>query len=239
MQACPLINNDQGALELPGVLSVDAEVGLQWEWHLDALRHVDERATRPDGRVQGGELVVFSRHNGAEVLLEDLWVLLHPLVGTHEDDAELLQVFAHGVVDDFGVVLRANARKELALRLRDAESLEGLLDLVGDVVPRLLFSLRWLAVVDDLREVELREVATPHRHRTGLKVLVGAEAILQHPGWLILRLGDLPNRGLGQAGLRLAQVGDVVVKGVLLPFVANRLLSDRHGASSSLLDSAG
>jgi len=54
------------------------------------------------------------------------------------------------VVDNFGVVLRANAGEELALRLRDAESLEGLLDLVGDVVPRLLFALGWLAVVDDL-----------------------------------------------------------------------------------------
>ena len=150
MEACTLIDNDQRALELPGVLAIDAEVGLEWKWHLDALRHIDERATRPDGRVEGGELVVFSRHNGAEVLLEDLWVLLHPLVGTHEDNAELLQVFAYGVIDNFGVVLRANAREELALRLWDTESLESLLDLVRDVVPRLLFALRWLAVVDDL-----------------------------------------------------------------------------------------
>ena len=70
-------------------------------------------------------------------------------------------------------------------------------------------------------------------------MLEGAQTVLQHPGWLVLRLRDFPDRRLSQAGLRLTQVGDVVVKGVLLPLVADRLLSDRHGASSSLLDRAG
>src|SRR4051812_49557726 len=34
---------------------------LQRHLHVDARRHVDERATRPHGRVEGGELVVVPR----------------------------------------------------------------------------------------------------------------------------------------------------------------------------------
>ena len=44
------VDDDQRALELAGVLAVDAEVGLQRQRHLDALGHVDERAARPDRR---------------------------------------------------------------------------------------------------------------------------------------------------------------------------------------------
>jgi hypothetical protein len=39
-----LVDDDQRALELAGVLGVDAEVGLQRQRHIDARRHVDERA---------------------------------------------------------------------------------------------------------------------------------------------------------------------------------------------------
>jgi len=61
--------------------------------------------------------------------------------------------------------LRTDARQELAFGLRNAEALEGLLDLVRDVVPGPLLTLRRLAVVDDLVEVDLVEIAAPLRHR--------------------------------------------------------------------------
>ena len=121
-----LVDHDQRPLELAGVLAVDAEVGLQRQRHLDALGHVDERAARPDRAVERGELVVLRRHDRAEVLLEDLRVFLERLVGAHEDDAELGQLFLDRVVDDLRVVLRADAGEELALSLRDAEPLERL-----------------------------------------------------------------------------------------------------------------
>ena len=46
-----LVRDNQRALELSHVLGVDSEVGLQRDFDVDALGHVDERATRPDGGV--------------------------------------------------------------------------------------------------------------------------------------------------------------------------------------------
>ena len=92
------------------------------------------------------------------------------------------------MINHFGVVLRADAGEELPLRLWNAESLEGLLDLIWDVIPRLLFALGWLPVVDDFGEIELGEISTPVRHGARFEVLVGAEAVLQHPCGLALGL---------------------------------------------------
>ena len=70
MHLGPFVDDDQRPLELPHLLGVDAEIGLQRELDLHALRHVDERAARPDGRVERRELVVFRRNDRAEVLAE-------------------------------------------------------------------------------------------------------------------------------------------------------------------------
>ena len=55
------IGDDERALELPEVLRVDAEVGLERMLHLHARRHVDERAAAEDGAVQRAEFVVAGR----------------------------------------------------------------------------------------------------------------------------------------------------------------------------------
>ena len=54
----PFVDDDQRPLELAHLLGIDAEIGLQRELDLHARGHVDERTTRPDGRVEGGKLVV-------------------------------------------------------------------------------------------------------------------------------------------------------------------------------------
>ena len=71
MNVRALVGDDEGPLELAHVLGVDPEVGLKRNVDLHALGHVDERPTRPDRRVERGELVVASRDDGREVLLED------------------------------------------------------------------------------------------------------------------------------------------------------------------------
>ena len=63
VHAGPFIDDDQRPLELAHVLGVDAEIGLQREFDLHALGHVDERPARPDGRVEGRELVVVRRND--------------------------------------------------------------------------------------------------------------------------------------------------------------------------------
>ena len=80
-----LVDDDQRPLELAHVLGVDPEVGLQRNVDLHALRHVDERAARPDARVQRRELVVGRRDDRAEVLLDDVLVLAQAAVHVEED----------------------------------------------------------------------------------------------------------------------------------------------------------
>jgi hypothetical protein len=210
------------------LLAVDAEVGLERERDFHALRDVHERAARPDGAVERRELVVLGRHDGAEVLLEDLGVFLQSLVRAHEHDADLRKLFLDGVVDDLGVVLGADAGQELALRLGNTESLERLLDLLRDVVPGLLLALRRLAVVDDLVEVDLVEPVGPHRHRALLEVFEGPEAELEHPVRLVLDAADLLDGLARQPATRLPQVDDVVVEGVLLAPVLDQLAGVRR-----------
>jgi hypothetical protein len=58
-------------------------------------------------------------------------VLAQARVHVHEDHALLLQILADLVVHDLGLVLGADAGEELALRLRDAELVERVLDVLG------------------------------------------------------------------------------------------------------------
>ena len=79
------VRNDERPLELPGLRGVDAEVGGQLHRATHALGHVDERAVREHRRVEGREEVVRLRHDGAEVLLDQLRMLLHGLGEGAED----------------------------------------------------------------------------------------------------------------------------------------------------------
>ena len=226
-----LVDHDQRPLELAGVLAVDPEVGLERQRDLDALGDVDERAARPHGRVERRELVVLGRDDRAEVLAEDLRVFLERLVGAHEHDADLRQLLAHRVVDDLGVVLRADAGEELALRLGDAELLERRLDLLRDVVPGLLLALGRLAVVDDLVEVDVVEPPAPGRHLPLQEVVVRPQPELEHPGRLVLEPADLLDRLARQPALGLAQVDDVVVEGELVALVLDEVAGRGHRCS--------
>ena len=235
----PFVHDDQRPLELAGVLRVDAEIGLQRQRDLDAFGHVHERSAGPDRAIEGSELVVLGRDDGREVLPEEIGVFLEPLVGAHEDDAYLRELLPHAVVDDFRVVLRADAGQELALRFRDSEPFEGLLDLVRDVVPGLLFALGWLAVVDDLVQVDLKEIAAPGRHRAGKEVLVGAKPEVEHPLRLVLDPADLLDRLASQAAFGLLEVLDVVVEAKLV-LARHDLRGGCHSAPwKPLADSAG
>ena len=165
------------------------------------------------------------------MLPEDVGVLLERLVRAHEDDAQLGELLLDRVVDDLAVVLGADAGQEAALGLRDAQPLEGVLDLVGHVVPGALLALRGLAVVDDLVEVDAVQAIGPERHGPLQEVLVGAQPVLQHPVRLVLEGADLLHRGTGQAALGLVEVDDVVVEGVLGTPVLDELAGVGHGSS--------
>jgi hypothetical protein len=70
-----LVGDDQRALELAGVLGVDAEIGRQLHRAAHARRDVDEGAVGEDRRVQRREIVVGDRHDRAEIFLHQLRML--------------------------------------------------------------------------------------------------------------------------------------------------------------------
>src|SRR6266850_1755023 len=212
VNARALLGDDERPLELPRVLAVDAEVGLQRDLHLDSRGDPDERAARPYRGVQRGELVVVRRDDRAEVLLDDDGVLLERGVRVHEDHAELLEVLADVVIDGLAVVLRADAGQVLLLGLGDAELIEGSLDVVGHVLPALGGLVGRAQVVIDVLEVDARKVSAPRRHRSGAVVLQRLEATLEHPVRLLLvGLADLADDVLREALVLLVAVDGVLV----------------------------
>ena len=172
-------------------------------------------------------------------------------VHVEEDHALLLEVLVDLVVDDLGLVLRADAGEELALGLGDAEPVEGLLDVVGHVVPGALGLLAGAHEVVDVVEVDLGEHRrAPRRHRAREEVLERLQAEVAHPLRLALELGDLLDDLAVDALRRLVEVLVLgVVEAVALGVVGVEVLEAgllvgergagrvgrRHGQSTSSL----
>ena len=92
-------------------------------------------------------------------------VLAQRRVGVQEEDALLLEVLADLVVDDLGLVLGRDAGDQpLLLGLRDAQPVVGVLDVVGQVVPRGGLLLGRPHEVLDVVEVDAGEVGAPVGH---------------------------------------------------------------------------
>ncbi len=150
-----LVDDDQRPLELTHVLRIDPEIGLERLVEVHTGWHVDERAPRPHRRVEGGKLVVVGWDHRPEVLLNDLGILPNSGVHVGEQHAHRRQVLTIAVVDDLRLILRGHPCQVLALGLRDAELLVGLLDGIGNHVPVLGLTLGGLDVVVDVVEVDL------------------------------------------------------------------------------------
>ena len=185
-----LLADDQRPLELAHVLGVDPEVGLQRHLDLDPGRDVDEGTARPDRRVERGQFVVVGRDDRRPVLADEVLVLAQRGVHVGEDHALRLELLVDLVVDDLGLVLGADAGEEFALRLGDAEPVEGVFDVLGDLAPVAAVLVRGADEVVDVVEVDLAEVAAPVRGRSAFEVLERLEPEVTHPLRLVLVVGD-------------------------------------------------
>ena len=154
-----LLRDDQGALELAGVRRVDPEVGGELHRAADALGDVAERAVAEDGGVQRGEEVVGVRDHRAQVLLDQLRVVLDRLGERAEDDPQfgqlLLEGGGHRDAVEHGV--HRHAAQPLLLLQGDAQLLEGPPDFRIHLVQALQRLLRLgRRVVDDVLVVDGR-----------------------------------------------------------------------------------
>ena len=170
-----VLDNDERVLKLAGALGVKAEVALQRKIELGALGHVDKRAARPHGAVQGRKLVVGGRDERHKLLVDERLPLrvVQGLLDAGVDDAHLGRRVLHVVVDELGVVLRADARQVAALGVGDAQALKGVLDVVGHRLPVVLLVGVGLDVGDDVIHVQALDGGAPRRIREAVEDFEG------------------------------------------------------------------
>src|SRR5205823_450919 len=100
----------------------------------------------------------------------------------------------------------------LALGLRDAEVLVGLLHFLGNLVPAVVTAGCRGGIEDEIVEVQPGEVDAPRRHRLALEDLERLHALLRHPVRLALYLRelchDLARDALARAQLSLLVLDD-------------------------------
>ena len=212
-----LVDDDQRPLELAHVGRIDAEIGLQGELDLHPLRYVDERAARPDRRIERGELVVGRGDDRAEILAQQVGMLAEGRVGVGEDHALPRHLFPQRTVDHLALVLGLHAGEELLLGLGNAQPIEGVLDLRRHFVPRLHLAVGRLQVIVDVLELD-GDIAAPAGHRLGIENLQALQAKVPHPGGLVLHFRDFGDDLPVQALAGLEHVLLFVAKIVFVDF---------------------
>ena len=195
------IGDDERALELPEILGVDPEIGLERMLHLHARRHVDERAAAEDGAVERAEFVVAGRDHFAEPFPENLRMILQAFGAADEDDALLADRFLDVGINRLAVELRFDAGEEFAFLLGNAEPLESALHIVRHVFPT-AFRLGAAAqvIADVVEDDRFQILARPmRRHRLAEESPQGVEAKFAHPIGILFHVRDVVDRLFGQA----------------------------------------
>ena len=187
------VGDDQRALELAGVLGVDAEIGGQLHGAAHALRDVAEGAVGEDRRVQRGEEIVGGRHHRAEIFLDQIGMFLDGFGEGAEDDAHLAQLCLEGGGHRDAVEhgIHRHAGEQFPLLQRDAQLFIGAEQFRIDVVQALgpVGVGFGRGVVDDGLVIDGRIVDVgPGGLFHGEPVPVGLQAPLQHELGLVFLL---------------------------------------------------
>ncbi len=190
-----LVGNDQGTLELTGLLGIDAKVSGQLHRAAYSGGDIAERPVAEHSRVERGEVVVGVGHDRAEVLPHQLGVLAHRLRERTENDAELAQfrLECGGYRDAVEYRIHGDAREQLTFPQGHTQLLVGAqqlwIDLVQRLGPGLLGAWRGIVsngLVVDGRVPDCRPVRLGHRQ----PVTIGLEAPVKHEFRLVLHGRD-------------------------------------------------
>ena len=112
VQACTLVDDDERVLKLARALGVQAEIRLQRDGHLHALRHIHERAAGPDRTVQGRKLMIARCDELHEILVHHVGVFaLECALHIGIDNTLCSHLVLDIVVHELGIVLCADTGK--------------------------------------------------------------------------------------------------------------------------------
>ena len=200
-------HDNEGPLKLAGVHGVDAEVGAQLHGAAHALGHIDKAAVAEDGAVQRRIVVVAVGHHGAQILLDELGVVVDGFADAAEDDAMLGELLLEAGEDRDGVEngVDGHVGQHLLLLQRDAELFVGRQDFGVNFVQAVQLGLLLGGrVVAERLQVHGRVMHVgPLRLLQGQKVAVRLEAELEHPLRLLLFGAEGAHDVFAEARLKL------------------------------------
>ncbi len=200
-------------LELPGPRRVQPEIGLKRNGDRNSRRHIDERAARPYGAVQGGEFVVGGGDQLHEMLAHHFGVFaVHGAFDIGVNDALRRNLGADVVVHDFGIVLRAHPGKGKAFGLRNSEALKCVFDVVRNVGPFGAHFRIGPHIGDDMADIEPVERRPPARQGHLIVNFQGFQAEQAHPLGIVFFHRNLIHDFGRQSGFHFKRSVDLVLE---------------------------
>ena len=192
VQARTLVDDDERVLKLARALGVQAEIRLQRDGHLHALRNVHERAAGPDRTVQGSKLMVARCDELHKILVHHVGIFaLECALHVGVDDALCSYLVADVVIHELGIVLCADTGERFAFRLRDAETLKGVFNILRDVLPVVFHVGLGANIGRNVVHIQSLDGRPPVRNRHLVIDLQRLQPELLHPDRIVLFLGEL------------------------------------------------
>ena len=108
--------------------------------------------------------MVFRRHERHEIFFDDIFVIADRRFHIRVNDALFDEAFLNGMVNDFGIVLRADTGEGFFLfGFRDAETVKRVFDVFRHFFPVARHLGVRLDIRDDVVHVEVVEARSPRR----------------------------------------------------------------------------
>ena len=150
--------------------------------------------------MQRRKLMVCRRHKLHKMLMH------HLRIGTVEralhigiNYALLFNLLTHIVVNKLRVILRTYTGKARLLCLRNTQTLEGVLNILGNILPLALHLGIRTHVGNDVFHIQAFNRRSPLRHLNAVINLQGFQTELAHPLWIVLFTRNLLNNFTRQA----------------------------------------
>ena len=144
--------------------------------------------------------------------LDDVFIFFQGRIEVGIDDALLDQFVLDAVVDDFRVVLGTDAGEGRLFGFRDTQAVEGVFNVIGDVVP-VSFHLSVRAdISDDVVHVEFADVRAPVGIFHVVEDIQRFEAEIEHPLRFMFLFRNFTDDVFRQTGIGLIGIGKIFLK---------------------------
>ena len=212
VQGGALVDDDQGMFKLSGSGGVQAEIGLKRNVDGNPFGDIDKGSAGPDGAVQGGEFMIRTGNQMHEVGPDHVGIgAMKRAFEIRVNDSLSGHFLTNIVIDNFTVVLCADAGQRVPLGLRNSQTLERFPDFTGKLIPFGRHAgMSGADIGDDVLHMESGDVRSPVGNGKTVILFQAVNAKIPHPVRITLFPGDLKNDVLIESLVYL----EVIVLGV-------------------------